>query len=155
MYLDEREGAAELFRAVNVVVEPLVRAGLLGAPVPWWAGPIVVETRGRKTGRVINVPLLAARLGPLLLVSTVRGERSQWVKNLTARPQVRSWVGGHAREATAFVFAPGHAPPEPARLPAPVRCLAARLVPWGSRLGLTIAVLVPRLQTAEADAHRT
>lgn len=78
----------DFFRCINSVVEPLVRIGF-GSPRLWPTGLIVVETQGRKSGRTLNVPLLATRLGALVLVSTVRSRRSQWVKNLAAHPHVR------------------------------------------------------------------
>src|ERR1700730_2345986 len=93
---------AEFFRGLNQFVEPLVRAGL-GAPVLFPAGAIVVETRGRKSGRRSNVPLLAALVGDLVVVSTVR-RRSNWVKNLAAHPEIRYWLGGREREATAYAI---------------------------------------------------
>src|SRR5438132_8655839 len=96
---------AEFFRGMNQVVEPLVRAGL-GAPLMIPAGAIVIETQGRKSGRLLNVPLMAALVGDLVVVSTVR-RRSNWVKNLAAHPEVRYWLGGREREATAYVIGPG------------------------------------------------
>src|SRR6266404_5648510 len=96
---------AEFFRGVNQVVEPLLRAGL-GAPVLFPAGAIVIETLGRKSGRRLNVPLMAALVGDLIVVSTVR-RRSNWVKNLAAHPEVRYWLGGREREGTAFAIGPG------------------------------------------------
>ena len=61
----------EFFRGLNQFVEPMVRAGL-GAPVLFPAGAIVIEINGRKTGRVSKVPLIAALVGELVVVGTVR-----------------------------------------------------------------------------------
>jgi len=100
-----RELESDVFRGVNAIVEPLIRAGF-GPPRFWPTGLIVVETHGRRSGRTLTVPLLATKLGDLVLVSTVRSRRSQWVKNLAAHPQVRYWSGGRIRRATAVVFTP-------------------------------------------------
>ena len=86
---------ADFFRGLNQIVEPLVRAGL-GAPVLFPAGAIVIETFGRKTGNLSSVPLMAALVGDLVVVSTVR-RRSNWLKNLAAHPEVRYWLDGRER----------------------------------------------------------
>src|SRR5207247_1617975 len=87
---------AQFFRFLNRLVEPYVRAG--------WASPrlvpgglIVLETRGRKTGRPSRVPLAATRIQRHIVVSTFLGARSQWVKNVSANPQVRYWLRGRPR----------------------------------------------------------
>ena len=90
-----RDAEASLFRSLNALVEPLVRAGLLG-PGLLPIGPAVLEIRGRTSGRVYNVPLLGMRIGAVLLVATLRGERSQWLRNLRANPGVRWWWNGAA-----------------------------------------------------------
>jgi deazaflavin-dependent oxidoreductase (nitroreductase family) len=130
------------FRNLNQVVEPLVRAGI-GNPVLWPPGTIVIETSGRKTGRKYNVPVLATRFGDLFVFSTVR-RRSQWVKNLAANPEVRYWMAGQAREATAFVFAPDVETPSSGSLPPQVGCLASMLRQQSSLFGISFAILAPR-----------
>ena len=97
----------EFYRGVNSFVEPLVRAGV-GSPVFWPVGAIVLEITGRNTGQSFNVPLLAARVGDLFVVSTYR-RRSEWVKNLAANSEVRYWLGGRQHDATAFVLTPDRA----------------------------------------------
>src|ERR671914_553801 len=88
---------AEFFRGLNTLVEPLVRAGV-GSPVLWPVGAIVLEATGRGTGRKLNTPLLATRVGELLVVSTLR-RRSQWIKNISANAEVRYWLAGRPRAA--------------------------------------------------------
>ena len=95
----------DFFRALNQFAEPLIRLGF-GNPLLWPTGTIVIETTGRKSGRQFNVPVLATRIGSLIVFSTVRC-RSQWVQNLAANPEVRYWLGGKAREATALIITPG------------------------------------------------
>ena len=143
---------AEFFRGLNQFVEPLVRAGL-GAPVLFPAGAIVVETLGRKSGRRLNVPLVAALLGDLVVVSTVR-RRSNWLRNLSEHPDVKYWLGGREREATAFAIGTGIEAPD--ELPQRVRCLADALRQHSSLFGTGFAILVPRESVGEPlDASLT
>src|SRR5437870_7904528 len=93
---------------LNRLVEPRVRAGW-GSPRLAPGGLIVLETTGRRTGRRSRTPLAATRLHNYVIVSTFRGERSQWMKNAAANPDVRYWLGGRPREARAVVLAPGGA----------------------------------------------
>src|SRR5256885_13136475 len=130
----------EFFRGLNQFVEPMVRAGL-GAPVLFPAGAIVIEINGRKTGRVSKVPLIAALVGELVVVGTVR-RRSNWLKNLAAHPEVRYWLGGREREATAFAIAPGIETRDD--LPVRVSCLAAALKQHSAMFGTGFAILMPR-----------
>ncbi len=90
----------QLFRALNRVLEPAVRSGI-GNPL---AGPgaLVLETTGRRTRLARRVPLLGARLGDTLWVSTVRPS-SQWVRNLEHQPDASVWVGGRQRPVRADV----------------------------------------------------
>jgi len=87
------------FRALNTVVRPLLKLGA-GSPWPVGTGLVVLETTGRTTGLKREVPLVAARVGDRVFVSTVR-RRSQWVRNLEATPEAGVWVAGRKREATA------------------------------------------------------
>ena len=133
---------SDFYRSLNSVVEPLVRAGF-GSPVLWPTGAIVLETTGRKTGQSINVPLLATRIGDLLVVSTYR-RRSQWVKNLAANTEARYWMGGRLREATAFVLTPGDETSSQDKLPQRATCLAAFLQQQSQLFGISFAILMPR-----------
>lgn len=87
------------FTALNAVVKPLLKAGA-ASPWPVGTGLVVLETTGRRSGKTREVPLLAARLGDHVFVSTVR-RGSQWVRNLEATPEAHVWVTGRKRAATA------------------------------------------------------
>lgn len=90
------------FRTLNSVVRPLAKFGL-GSPLPVGLGVVVVETTGRKSGQPREIPLLAARIGNRVDVSTVRGD-SQWIKNLEADPESAIWLFGERREVTAEIL---------------------------------------------------
>ncbi len=133
---------AEYYRALNVIVEPAVRAacGPTGI-VP--IGLIVLETKGWRTGRWRRTTVLASAIGDLLLVSTVRGRRSHWVKNLIHDAEMRYWSGDQPRQATAIVFAPDEDIPNLQGLPALFSSLAASLASPVRDLGCAFALLAP------------
>jgi deazaflavin-dependent oxidoreductase (nitroreductase family) len=139
---------SEFFRTLNSAVEPLVRAGV-GSPGPWPSGLIVVETHGRKTGRPISLPLLATLVGDLVLVSTVRG-RSQWVRNVAARPAVRYWMHGRAHEATAVVVGPGLDQGGADGLSLLARSLVSSVMPLAQAFGMAFAILSPAPRAGRA-----
>ena len=121
---------ARAFSALNQIAGPALQAGLL-SPGLLPAGVIELETVGWRTGRPHRTPLLAGAIGEFLLVSTVRGRRSHWVKNLRRNGDVRYWSGGRLRPARATVFAPDeeqvnfdHLPPYLLPLAANLACLA-------------------------------
>jgi deazaflavin-dependent oxidoreductase (nitroreductase family) len=130
-----------VFRRLNAVVEPAVRRGI-GSPTLSPASLIVLETVGFKSGEQRRTPLWSICLGPYRIVSTVRGDRSLWVKNLIKQPRVKYYLGGRPRESDAFVIARGTtAQQTPALHP-----LMSRLTNLLSRLaqaGWTFAILVP------------
>ena len=129
----------DFFRVLNRVVEPAVKRGLF-SPRHAPAGLILLETTGFKTGATRRTPLLATRLGRYVFVSTVRGERSFWVKNLQAQNRIRYFLGGRAREADAYVLSPRADGLPSATLPAPIARLADLLAPL-TQAGWAFAVL--------------
>ncbi len=132
----------QFFRTLNGLIEPAVRVGF-GSPGLWPTGLIVLETTGRRTGRTYRVPVAATLWGHLILASTVRGERSQWLKNLSVTPALRYWLAGHEHEADAIVIGPGTPIPDNISMPALVRPLVPGLS-FLSGLGMGFAVLTPR-----------
>lgn len=132
----------QFFRSLNRMVEPLVRAGL-GSPRIAPSGFVVLETRGRKSGRTHRTPLAATRFGSYVLVGTFRGDRSQWVLNLVAEPRTRVWLSGKPRKTRAFVMHSGKRFRSPRSLPGPIQAVARFLSPY-TKLGWAFAILSPR-----------
>lgn len=141
MAINRQNLEKNFFRVLNRFVEPAVRFGL-GSPRFAPAGLIVLETTGFKTGITRRTPLVATRLGRYVFVSTVRGERSFWVKNLDKEAQTRYYLGGKAREAEAFVMAPGSAYQRPDTLPPLVGKITDRLAGLTEK-GFAFVVLAP------------
>jgi deazaflavin-dependent oxidoreductase (nitroreductase family) len=137
----QRSFEVEFFRTLNRVVEPMVRVGF-GSPRMAPTAFIVLETRGRKTGRLRRSPLAATRIGRHVLVATFRGNRSQWVRNLAAAPQTRFWLGGKPRDARAFVMHEGKRFRLPSSLPVPLQKVVRILEPY-TKAGWAFAVLSP------------
>ena len=133
------------YEALNCVLTPLAESGML-APGIVPAGLIVLETTGWRSGRQRRTPLAAAALGDCLLVSTVRGRRSHWVKNLVAQPDVRYWRGDRSQVARAYVAAPASvgATDEPGDLPAAVSLLWPALVSLADVSGCAFVALSAR-----------
>jgi deazaflavin-dependent oxidoreductase (nitroreductase family) len=132
----------EFFRMLNRVVEPVVRAGL-GSPRIVPSGFIVLETTGRKTGKKRRSPLAATRFGQYVIVSTFRGDRSQWVHNLAAEPKTRYWLAGKPKEARAFVMHKDKRFRVPKSLPNGMQHVVRFLAPY-TKAGWAFAVLSPR-----------
>ena len=142
----------EFLRTLNRLVEPMVRAGI-GSPRIAPSGFIVLETRGRKTGRLRRSPLAATRIGSHVLIGTFRGNRSQWIRNLAAQPRIRFWLGGKPRDARAFVMHESKRFRAPKSLPVPLQKLTCFLAPY-TKMGWAFAVLSPRPRQARRPARR-
>ena len=94
-----------IFRTLNKFVEPAVRKGALSprcAPV----GLILLESIGYKSGSVRSTPLLATHVGDYTFISTFRGKRSFWVRNLQKQPDISFYRGGKVKKASSFVVTP-------------------------------------------------
>ncbi len=96
----------KFFRGLNSIVEPAVRRGI-GSPTLLPGALIVLESIGFKSGVQRRTPLLSFRVGRYRIVSTVRGDRSFWVKNLVKKPEVSYFLGGKRRQANAIVLQEG------------------------------------------------
>lgn len=129
------------FRRLNRVVEPAVRRGV-GSPRFTPGGLIVLESTGFKTGATRRTPLVATRLGSFVFVSTFRGDRSFWIRNLQQQPRITYYLGGRPREARAYVLAPGERNREADALPRAIRWITEGLAPY-TRAGWAFAVLAP------------
>ena len=147
-----RSFEVEFFRKLNRIVEPLVRAGV-GSPRIAPSGFIVLETRGRKSGRLRRSPLTATRIGHHVFVGTFRGDRSQWFRNLAAEPRTRFWLGGRVRETRAFVMHKDKRFRVPQSLPAPLQGVVRILAPY-TKKGWAFAVLSPRPRKARRSTRR-
>jgi hypothetical protein len=138
---DRQKLEREFFRMLNRVVEPAVRHGV-GSPRFVPGGLIVLESTGFKSGQKRRTPLVATRFMGHVFVSTVRADRSFWVKNLQLQPRTRYWLAGKPRQAKAFVMAPGKRYRSPASLPPAVRKITDFLAPY-TRAGWAFVVLAP------------
>lgn len=141
MTIDRQKLEREFFRMLNRVVEPAVKLGI-GSPRFVPGGLILLETTGFKSGATRRTPLVAIRLGRYVFVSTVRGDRSFWVKNLVKKPRVQYFLGGKPRQAKAFVMAPGKRYRRPTSLPAYIGRITDFLAPY-TKAGWAFAVLCP------------
>ena len=131
-----------VFRSLNAVVEPAVRMGI-GSPTLTPASLIVLETEGFKSGMRRRIPLWSIRLGRYRVISTARGQRSFWVKNLLKKPAVSYYLGGRRRASHAIVIAKGKPMPASAELTPALRRLSKFLMQCAPS-GWTFAILAPR-----------
>ncbi len=142
---------AALYRFVNAALEPAIRAGL-GAPLLSPAGLVVVEMIGAKSGKLRRVPLAALRFGAYLMIGTVRGERSLWVRNLAANGDVRVWLAARAKPMRAFVLRPRASTRTPRALPSALHPLWRALAALSAR-GFAFALLAPAERAAVRPAR--
>jgi deazaflavin-dependent oxidoreductase (nitroreductase family) len=138
---------SEFFRTLNALVEPAVRAGF-AAPGLLPTGLVLLETTGARSRAPRRVPLLATVLEGCVFLGTVRGDRSQWLRNLRAEPRVRYWLAGREHRGTALVFAEGAPRPATDRLPPLARAVAEGLVPAATACGWRFVVISPEGATA-------
>jgi deazaflavin-dependent oxidoreductase (nitroreductase family) len=131
----------KLFRSLNSVVEPAVRRGF-GSPTLAPASLIVLETTGFKSGEQRRTPLWSVRLGRYRIVSTARGKRSFWVKNMQQQPKVSYYLGGRRRDSDAVVIAEGMAPEKTDILNPFMQKLAVIFSRYAHQ-GWAFAILVP------------
>lgn len=111
----------KFFRALNSVVEPAVRHGVFSSRLlP--TSLMVLESTGYLSGKPRSTPLFCNRIGSYLLLSTVRGKRSFWVRNLQQTPGVHYYLGGKRYAAEAEVIT-GDQAPDPQALPLLLRPL--------------------------------
>ncbi len=121
----------KFFRALNSVVEPAVRHGVFSSRLlP--TSLMVLESTGYLSGKMRSTPLFCNRVGPYLLLSTARGNRSFWVRNLQQTPDVHYYLGGKRYAAQAEVITADQQP-DPQDYPTllrplllPLRLLAER-----------------------------
>ncbi|MFV0494048.1 nitroreductase family deazaflavin-dependent oxidoreductase [Mycobacterium sp.] len=77
-----------------------------GKPVP----TLLLEHRGRKSGKLFTTPLIFLRTGTDLVIVASQGglpKNPQWYYNLIADPDARVWLpGGTAFDVSARVAAP-------------------------------------------------
>lgn len=130
-----------VFRALNSVVEPAVRKGLVSTRC-FPSTLIVLETIGFKSGETKCTPLLATRIGAYVFVSTFRGDRSFWVRNLIKEPNVSYYLAGQQLDAQAYVVAPDNDLPAMHGLPAFVSVFLAAMKVHTDK-GWAFAVLAP------------
>ena len=91
-----RRLAMVLWRVFN----PVARA--LAGVAPWW---VVLETRGRRSGKLRRVPLAAGpRDGAVAWLIAVHGAHASFVRNIGADPRVRLKLRGRWLAATARVL---------------------------------------------------
>ncbi len=129
-----------VFGVLNRYAEPPLRRGVAShglAPM----GIVVLEALGRHTGIVRRTPLVTSRVGDHFVVSTFRGRRSQWLRNLATLGDGALWVGGRRIPVRASVIH-GDSQDEARSIPAALRTVLLPL----TRVGWAFAVLSPNRQ---------
>jgi deazaflavin-dependent oxidoreductase (nitroreductase family) len=128
-----------LFRALNSVVEPAVRKGILSSKCAP-SGLLLLETIGFKSGQKRSTPLLAAHVGDYSFVSTVRAKQSFWIRNLRKQPEVDYYRGGKLKRATALVLTSETDLSSFESLPQPLAAISKTLV-GAKDSGFALAIL--------------
>jgi hypothetical protein len=80
-------------------------------------------------------------LGEYVLVATIRGNRSDWFRNVAVNPNVRYWLNGQKTAANAVVL--GIRGKAETGLPAAVATMTSAMTTHAELLGWRYAVLVP------------
>jgi deazaflavin-dependent oxidoreductase (nitroreductase family) len=85
------------------LLNPVVRAAVrLGLPLPL---VVILETRGRKSGKLRQIPVGKTLDGDTLWIVAEHGRKAAYVRNMEADPHVRVRVGRRWRAGTAHVLA--------------------------------------------------
>ena len=95
MRLDKRRLTTAL---ANYVFSPLVKAGVAKGVLRGWA---ILETTGRKSGRLRRTPVGNGLQGDTFWIVTEHGRRASYVRNIEANPRVRVNVRGEWRTGVA------------------------------------------------------
>jgi deazaflavin-dependent oxidoreductase (nitroreductase family) len=85
-------------KLLNPVVRTAVRLGL---PLPI---VVILETRGRKSGRLRQIPVGKTLDGDTLWIVAEHGRKASYVRNIEAEPRVRVRVGRKWRRGVATVL---------------------------------------------------
>ena len=108
------------------LVNPIVRtAARLGVPLPM---VVILETRGRRSGRPRRIPVGKAIEGDTLWVVAEHGRRAAYVRNIEADPRVRVRTGRRWLSGTARVLADDDWRERQRRMPNKVNSAAVRLM---------------------------
>jgi deazaflavin-dependent oxidoreductase (nitroreductase family) len=90
-------------RAGRYLGNPLVRGMLRAGLTPPLM--VLVETKGRRSGKTRRVPVAMSREGDALWLIAQHGRHAGWVRNLEADPHVRVRLGRHWQTGVASVVA--------------------------------------------------
>jgi deazaflavin-dependent oxidoreductase (nitroreductase family) len=84
------------------LLNPLVRTAVrLGLPLPI---VVILETRGRKSGRLRQIPVGKTLDGDTLWIVAEHGRKASYVRNIEAEPRVRVRVGRRWRRGVGTVL---------------------------------------------------
>ena len=119
-----KRGAARFVtnRMVNPVLRPLIARGL------WPRTHALLETTGRKTGRLRRTPLGNGLRDGTFWIVTEHGYQADYVKNIQANPRVRVKVGRRWHQGTAQILPDDDTSERLRWLDRPVNDTALRLV---------------------------
>jgi deazaflavin-dependent oxidoreductase (nitroreductase family) len=87
--------------STRLINPPVKAAAHAGVPLP---GIVILETTGRRSGRVRRTPVGKAIEGDTLWVVAEHGRKAAWVRNVEANPRLRVRVGRRWHDATATVL---------------------------------------------------